>query len=51
MEEQRVAIKFCVKTGKSAVETIKLINEAYGSDVMSHANVCWWYACFRDGRP
>jgi len=51
MEEQRVAIKFCVKTGKSAVEMIELINKAYGSDVMSHANVCWWYACFRDGRP
>jgi len=26
MEEQRVAIKFSVKAGKSAVETIELIN-------------------------
>ena len=26
MEEQRVAIEFCVKAGKSAVETIELIN-------------------------
>jgi len=34
MEEQRVAIKFCVKTGKSAVETIELINKAYGSAAM-----------------
>jgi lipopolysaccharide biosynthesis glycosyltransferase len=29
MEEQKVTIKFCVKAGKSAVETIKLINKAY----------------------
>ena len=50
MEEQRVAIKFCVKGGKSAVETIELINKAYGSAAMSRANVYWWYARFRDGR-
>ena len=39
MEEQRVAIEFCVKAGKSAVETIELINKAYGSATMSHAIV------------
>ena len=50
MEEQRVAIKFCVKAGKSAVKTIKLINKAYGSAAMSCAIVCRWYARFRDGR-
>ena len=37
MEEQRVAIKFCVKAGKSAVETIELINKVYGSTAMSRA--------------
>jgi len=35
MEEQRVAIKFCVKASKSAVETIEMINKAYGSAAMS----------------
>jgi len=45
-----VAIKFCVKAGKSAVETIKLINKAYDSAAMSRANVYWWYARFRDRR-
>ena len=39
MEEQRVTIKFCVKAGKSAVETIELINKAYGSAAMSRAIV------------
>ena len=45
-----MAIKFCVKAGKSAVETIELINKAYGSAAMSRAIVYRWYACFRDRR-
>ena len=44
-----MAIKLCVKAGKSAVETIKLINKAYGNAAMSRANV-YRYARFRDGR-
>ena len=48
MEEQRVAIKFCVKAGKSAVETFELINKAYGSAAMSRAIVYRRYARFRD---
>jgi hypothetical protein len=32
------------------VETIELINKAYGSAAMSRANVYRWYAPFRDGR-
>ena len=44
MEEQRVAITFCVKASKSAVETIELINKAYGSAAMSCANMHRWYA-------
>ena len=35
MEEQRAAIKFCVKAGKSAVETIELINKVYGNAAMN----------------
>ena len=50
MEEQRVAIKFCVKAGKSAVESIELINKAYGSAAMSRADVYRRYAGFREGR-
>jgi len=50
MAEHRVAFKFCVKAGKSAVETIELINKAYGSAAKSRANVYWWYAPFRDRR-
>ena len=45
-----MAIKFCVKAGKSGVETIELINKAYGSVAMSRAIVYRWYERFRDGR-
>jgi len=50
MKEQRVAITFRVKASKGAVETIELINKAYGSAAMNRAIVYWWYARFRDGR-
>ena len=50
MQEQRVAIKFCVKAGESAVERIKLSNKAYGSAAMSRAIVYQWYAHFPDRR-
>jgi len=46
MEEQREAIKCCVKDGKSAVQTLELINKDYGSATMSRANVYRWYARF-----
>ena len=45
-----MAIKFCVKADKSAVEMIELINKAYGSTAMTHANVYRGYACFQDRR-
>ena len=45
-----MAIKFCVKAGKSDVETIERISKAYGSAAMSRAIVYRWYARFRDGR-
>ena len=32
------------------METIELINKAYGRAAMNCANVYWWYAHFRDGR-
>jgi hypothetical protein len=31
--EQRLAIKFCFKAGKSATETLQMVNVAYGDTV------------------
>jgi hypothetical protein len=35
--EQRVNIKFCVKLGKTATETLQLLRDAYGDEVLSLA--------------
>ena len=48
--EQRLAIKFCFKTGRSATETLRMVNAAYGDQVLSRSNVFRWYGRFRDGR-
>jgi hypothetical protein len=37
--EQRINIKFCVKIGKSAVETLALFIVAYGEYAMNKSSV------------
>ena len=48
--EQRLAIKFCFKAGKSATEPLQMVNAAYGDQALSRSNVFRWYGRFRDGR-
>jgi transposase len=48
--EQRLAIKFCFKAGKSVTETLQMVNAACGDQALSCLNVFRWYARFRDGR-
>jgi len=48
--EQRLAIKFCFKAGKSATQTPQIVNAAYGDQALSRSNVFRWYGRFRDGR-
>jgi len=48
--EQRYAIKFCVRLGKTAIETLAWLKEAYGDDTLSRAQVCRWYSDFAKGR-
>ena len=48
--EQRVAIKFCFKTGLSATETLKLMQKAYRNEAVNGTNVFRWYSRFRDGK-
>jgi hypothetical protein len=45
--EQRINIKFCVKIGKSASETLALLTVAYGEYAMS---VFEWNRRFKEGR-
>jgi len=48
--EQRLAIKFCFKAGKSATETLQMVNAAYGDQALTRSNAFRWYGRFRDGR-
>jgi len=33
--EQRLELKFCFKAGKSATETLQMVNAAYGDQALS----------------
>ncbi|XP_023311966.1 putative uncharacterized protein FLJ37770 [Anoplophora glabripennis] len=48
--EQRIAIKFCVKLGKTAAETIPMIKAAYKEDALSDRQVFRWHKAFLEGR-
>ena len=48
--EQRLVVKFCFKTGKSATETLQMVTAACRDQALSHSNVFRWYGRFLDGR-
>jgi len=48
--EQRYAINFCAKLGKSGSETLQLLRTAYGDAVLYSAQVFRWHKAFKDGR-
>jgi hypothetical protein len=48
--EQRIKIKFCVKIGESASETLVLLIMAYGEYAMKKSNVFEWHRPFKEGR-
>jgi len=48
--EQRINIKFCVKIGKSASETLVLLTVAYGEYAMKELSVFEWQRWFKERR-
>jgi hypothetical protein len=48
--KQRVAIKFCVKLGKSATETLEMLREAFGEHSLSQTAVFECHSRFKVGR-
>jgi hypothetical protein len=48
--EQRINIKFCVKIGKGATETLALLTIAYGEYAMKKSNVFEWHSGFKEGQ-
>jgi len=46
--EQRLAIKFCIKVEKkSAIETLQMVNAAYGDQALTLSNVFWCVVSFK----
>ena len=50
LEEQRVCVKFCFKLGKTATETWKMLQQAFGDECMSRTQCFEWYSHFKTGR-
>ncbi|XP_046687203.1 protein GVQW3-like, partial [Homalodisca vitripennis] len=48
--EERYAIKFCFRLGKTASETFAMITEAYKEHALSRAQVFRWFNEFKNGR-
>ena len=50
LKEQRFAVKFCIKLGKSTMETFAMLNTAYGDVAMKRATCFRWHKRFKNGR-
>ena len=48
--EERYAIKFCFKLGKTATETYGMLQTAYGPSCMNQSSVFQWHKRFKEGR-
>ena len=48
--KQRVAVKFCFKSGLSVTETLVLAQKIYGNEALDQSKVFMWYSRFRDGK-
>ena len=50
LKEQRFAVKFCVKLGKSTTETFAMLNMAYTDAATKRATFFRWHKRFKKGR-
>ena len=48
--EERYAIKFCFKLGKTATKTYGMLQTAYGPSCMNRSSVFQWHKRFKEGR-
>jgi len=48
-KEQRVCVKFCFLLGKSAAETVLMMQEAFKEEAVSKTQMYEWYSRFRGG--
>jgi hypothetical protein len=50
VKEQRACIKFCFKLNKTAAETHRMLEEAFGEQALSQARTFQWFKRFKDSR-
>jgi len=48
--EQRICVKFLVKTGKSVTETFEMLKIAFGEEAMCRTQTYEWWKHFKEGR-
>ncbi|GFX92574.1 hypothetical protein TNCV_2520331 [Trichonephila clavipes] len=48
--QHRMNIKYCVRLGKSATETCKMLKYVYGRDTLSGTQAFEWHRRFREGK-
>ena len=48
--EQRINLKFLVKLGKTATESLEMLKQVYGDEALSRARVFDWHKCFKEGQ-
>jgi hypothetical protein len=50
VKEQRIYIKLCFRLNKTAVETHRMLKEAFIEQALSQARTFEWFKRFKDGR-
>jgi hypothetical protein len=50
MKEQRVCIKFVLNLGKTAAETRRMLNQAFGENGLGQTQTYDWYKRFKNDR-
>jgi hypothetical protein len=48
--ERCICVKFCVKLGKSATETLEMLRDTFGEHSLSRTAVFEWHSRFKAGR-
>lgn len=48
--EQHAIVKFVCKLGKSALETLSVLQQLYGDNALKKTTVCNWFAWFKKGQ-
>ena len=49
-QNQRICIKFCFQLDKTSLETIQMMQKAFGNECISKTRIKEWYNRFKGGR-